>query len=81
MLMKSHGPPLLEHFGEGELAGWTLVQLITTSNLTLHFLDHSGDLYLDLFTCGDLDPVAVEMWLEVELQPVCMRTSFHHRQA
>ena len=42
-------------FAEGSLdkAGWTMIQLIETSNIMGHFLDHNGDLYLDIFSCKD----------------------------
>jgi S-adenosylmethionine/arginine decarboxylase-like enzyme len=49
--MEAHGDPLIEHFGEGRLAGHTLVQLIKTSNICCHFCDDSGDFYLDIFSC------------------------------
>src|SRR5689334_2218594 len=34
--MTAYGAPLLVNFGQGELAGWTGVQLITTSSIGLH---------------------------------------------
>ena len=54
--MECHGEPLIEHFGtpNSNLEGWTLIQLIKTSSITLHANDHTGEAYLDLFTCKDL---------------------------
>lgn len=49
--MEAHGEPMIEHFGSGHLAGWTLVQLIKTSNITIHFCDDSHDFYVDIFSC------------------------------
>jgi S-adenosylmethionine/arginine decarboxylase-like enzyme len=49
--MKAHGKPLIQFFGEGNKCGYTLVQLISTSNITGHFCDESGDAYLDIFSC------------------------------
>jgi S-adenosylmethionine/arginine decarboxylase-like enzyme len=57
--MKAHGEPRVEHFGEGKLAGYTLVQLITTSSITCHFCDESKDFYFDLFSCKSFDTVKV----------------------
>lgn len=34
--MTTYGKPIVEYFGEGALAGWTVIQLITTSNINLH---------------------------------------------
>jgi S-adenosylmethionine/arginine decarboxylase-like enzyme len=55
--MKAYGPPVLEHFAEHvpEAAGYSLVQLIETSAITGHFCDHSGDAYIDIFSCKDFD--------------------------
>ena len=46
--MKAYGPPQVQHFGEGNKAGYTLVQLIETSNITGHFCNETGDAYLDV---------------------------------
>jgi hypothetical protein len=52
--MVPYGEPQLVHFADGtDKAGWTVIQLIETSNITGHFLDHNGDLYLDVFSCKD----------------------------
>jgi len=58
--MKPFGTPQVYHFGEGNKAGYTLVQLIETSNITGHFCDDSGDVYLDVFSCKDYDTKIVE---------------------
>lgn len=51
--MRPFGDPLAEHFGHAspETAGWTVVQLIETSSVTLHALERTGEYYLDLFSC------------------------------
>lgn len=55
--MKAYGDPLMAHFAEHEpeLAGWTLIQLIETSSITAHFVDLTGDCFLDIFSCQDFD--------------------------
>lgn len=60
--MKAYGEPLLEHFGHADprTSGWTCVQLIETSNLCGHFLENTGEYYVDLFSCREFDPDAVE---------------------
>lgn len=42
------------------LAGISAVQFITTSNITIHTLDKLNAIYLNIFTCGDLDKNKVE---------------------
>ena len=51
--MKAYGEPILEHFAAHDTAagGYTLVQLIETSNITAHFAEQSGDVYLDVISC------------------------------
>ena len=53
--MVAHGEPQVVHFADHSLdkAGWTLIQLIETSNITAHFIDHNGDAYIDVFSCKD----------------------------
>lgn len=56
--MTTYGDPLAVLFGEGKLAGWTVVQLITTSNINLHAAPASGALHLNVFSCRRFDPAA-----------------------
>lgn len=59
--MKAFGEPTVVHFAEhsADKAGYTLVQLIETSNICAHFVDKSGECYLDVFSCKDFDPNVV----------------------
>lgn len=57
--MIRHGEPALTYFDElGEKNGWTLVQLIKTSSLVVHFCD-DGKIFLDLFSCKQFNEEAV----------------------
>ena len=67
--MKAFGKPLLYHFGEGNKAGYTLVQLIETSNITGHFCDETGDAYLDVFSCKSYDPYIVRAVVQEWFKP------------
>lgn len=55
--MVAYGEPLLEHFAthDPEKGGYSLVQLIETSNITGHFVDLNGDFYIDIFSCQNFD--------------------------
>src|SRR6185295_6820105 len=54
--MVAHGPTLLERFGEGDLEGWSAMQFIETSSLTIHADEFGGRCYIDLFSCKPFDP-------------------------
>ena len=51
--MVAYGEPIIEHFATHDpgKAGYTLVQLIETSNITAHFIDSNGNIYMDVFSC------------------------------
>jgi S-adenosylmethionine/arginine decarboxylase-like enzyme len=60
--MVAHGPTLLERFGEGDLEGWSAMQFIETSSLTIHADEYGGRCYVDVFSCKSFDPeVAAEI--------------------
>lgn len=67
--MKPFGGPQLYHFGEGNKSGYTLVQLIETSNIMGHFCDETGDAYLDAFSCKDFDAKIVESLAQQYFRP------------
>lgn len=54
--MTTYGDPLAVCFGEGELAGWTVVQLITTSNINLHAAPDTRTVHINVFSCRAFDP-------------------------
>jgi hypothetical protein len=58
--MISYGKPILKHFGTDEKMGYTLVQLIETSNITGHFCESTNDAYIDIFSCKDFDKKLVK---------------------
>jgi S-adenosylmethionine/arginine decarboxylase-like enzyme len=49
--MKAYGDPQVVMFGTGRVKGYTLVQLIETSNITAHFAEEDNSVYFDLFSC------------------------------
>jgi S-adenosylmethionine decarboxylase len=49
--MVAYGPPQIVMFGTGYKKGYTLVQLIETSNIAAHFVEETNDIYLDIFSC------------------------------
>jgi S-adenosylmethionine/arginine decarboxylase-like enzyme len=49
--MKPFGQPLIERFGQGRLKGYSLVQLIETSNITVHLDEPGNKAFVDICSC------------------------------
>jgi S-adenosylmethionine/arginine decarboxylase-like enzyme len=79
--MVPYGDPQVVHFGSGNKAGFTLVQLIETSNITGHFCDETGDAYLDIFSCKSFDPNIVKQVIQYHFQPESIDLKVISRQA
>ncbi len=58
--MKRYGDCQIVHFGEGRVAGYSMIQLIETSLISGHFANDSNRAYLDIFSCKGYDPSVVE---------------------
>jgi S-adenosylmethionine/arginine decarboxylase-like enzyme len=54
--MRAHGPLQLERFGEGDLQGWSAMQFIETSSITLHADEFGCRCFVDVFSCRPFDP-------------------------
>ena len=55
--MIAYGEPVVEHFAthSHEAAGYTLLQMIETSNIAAHFAENIGQVYIDVFSCKAFD--------------------------
>lgn len=64
--MRRFGEPTIVNFGDDpRVAGYSLVQLIETSNICAHFADQSSAVYFDIFSCKKFDPqVAANFCIE-----------------
>jgi S-adenosylmethionine/arginine decarboxylase-like enzyme len=58
--MKRFGDCQIVNFGEGRVAGYSMVQLIETSLISGHFANDTNRAYLDIFSCKGYDPSVVE---------------------
>ena len=58
--MKRFGECQIVHFGEGRVAGYSMLQLIETSLISGHFANETNRAYLDIFSCKGYDPALVE---------------------
>ena len=67
--MTAHGSPVIDEFGEGDEVGISLVQLITTSSITIHTNHLHQDVYLDVFSCKEFAASTVELFVVSLLGP------------
>jgi hypothetical protein len=63
--MRAYGPLVLQRFGTGDLEGWSAMQFIETSTITVHADEVARRCFVDIFSCQAFDPdlaaaVAVE---------------------
>jgi len=79
--MVAYGEPQIVMFGTGNKKGYTLVQLIETSNITAHFVEETNDLYLDVFSCKPFEKKDVMEVLNKSFDPKHSQTTFLVRQA
>jgi S-adenosylmethionine decarboxylase len=57
--MRAHGPTHLERFGAGALEGWSVLQFIETSSITVHADEVWCRCFVDVFSCQEFDPEIV----------------------
>lgn len=79
--MVPYGDPQVIHFGSGNKEGFTLVQLIETSNICGHFVNENDTMYLDVFSCKPFDPVKVIEVAKRFFDFTNYNTAFVERQA
>lgn len=79
--MVAYGAPWVKHFGSGNKAGFTLVQLIETSNIVCHFVEETDDMYLDVFSCKEFSPKVVESVVRNYFRPRSLSQQLIPRQA
>jgi len=58
--MKRFGPCHIHRFGTDNKEGYSMVQLIETSNITGHFCDQDNSAYIDIFSCKEYDVLELE---------------------
>ena len=78
--MVAFGEPQVQHFGSGNKAGYTLVQLIETSNITAHFCEETDDAYIDVFSCKPFNSLTVRQTVDSFFSPLRVRERFTLRE-
>lgn len=79
--MVPYGKPQVVMFGSGNKKGYTLVQLIETSNITAHFVEETEDMYLDVFSCKNFESDTVKEVVDWYFGPATVDTMFVSRDA
>lgn len=80
--MVAHGEPIIEFMLPGDpKQGFSLVQLITTSNITAHFMDYDKTAYLDVFSCKEFDTNIAKEVFNKYFNPEKIRVNFITRHA
>lgn len=81
--MIAFGEPWIEHFATHDpvKAGLSFCQMIETSNICGHFVDASGDFYLDVFSCKPFDPNTVGDLVKKYFEPEAINGGMFERDA
>jgi S-adenosylmethionine/arginine decarboxylase-like enzyme len=79
--MKAYGEPQIVRFGVDDKMGYTLVQLIETSNITAHFSEETNAAYIDVFSCKPYDPEIVKQVVNKCFAPETIKAHYFERLA
>ena len=81
--MVAYGEPVIEHFATHDpaKAGFSMVQLIETSNIAMHSVDRDNTMYLDVFSCKLFSPKIAIQVFDKYFHSGSKRVRFFHRLA
>jgi S-adenosylmethionine/arginine decarboxylase-like enzyme len=80
--MVPHGEPIIEYLLEGDpKQGFSLMQLITTSNICGHFMELDGTAYFDIFSCKEFDLKLAQDIVKQYFNPSKIKVNFITRDA
>ncbi len=80
--MNAHGEPIIEYLLPGDpKQGYSLMQLITTSNICGHFMELDGTAYFDIFSCKTFDIDTAKQGVDEYFHPQKMRVNYITRHA
>lgn len=79
--MKAYGDPFTARFGlaEDKTAGYSLVQLIETSSITVHVAESWRAAMVNVFSCKTFDPEAATIFTVDFFKGVCVRRTLLRR--
>lgn len=80
--MTAAGEPWIEYLLEGDpKQGYTLMQAITTSSITAHFMEIDGTSYIDIFSCKEFDVNVAIRVIQQYFDPTKIRVNYLTRNA
>jgi S-adenosylmethionine decarboxylase len=79
--MVAYGEPQIVRFGHSGKEGYTLVQLIETSNICAHFVEEDNSVYLDVFSCKTFSNDIVIGLVKKYFDAQTVRVTYLTRQA
>ena len=80
--MTAHGEPIIEHLLQGDpKQGYSMMQLITTSNICAHFMELDGTAYFDIFSCKPFNIDIAQDVVKEHFNPAKLRVNFITRHA
>jgi len=82
--MQAVGPPIIKFLKEGDphLQGYSCIQLIETSSITMHLNDApESSAYIDVFSCKEFKPADAIAVVNEFFAPDDIKSQFLHRQA
>jgi len=80
--MVAHGDMQIEYLLDGtDNEGYSVLQMITTSNLTAHFVTKSNEGYIDVFSCKPFDKEIVISKINQYFSPSNINETFLRRLA
>jgi len=80
--MKAFGNPIIEYLlPEHKNQGYSLLQLIHTSNISAHFMDKTNTAYFDVFSCKKFNPNVAIQIIKKYFKPKKIKVNFIMRQA
>ena len=66
---------------ERDIVGYTIIQVISLSNITIHINEISRTLYINIFTCGELDEMRAVLLVSDYFLPSKMKKQIITRDA
>lgn len=60
--MKRKGKTIIKRFGKDSLYGYSAMQFIETSSITIHFDEIKNRAFIDIFSCKNFNEKKVEMF-------------------
>jgi|688.fasta_scaffold654526_3 S-adenosylmethionine decarboxylase len=80
--MVAHGEPIIEFLLPGEdNQGYSVLQMITTSNITAHFVNRDSAGYIDIFSCKQFNTEIAYDYVREFFEPTNIKQQLIFRQA